>query len=109
MSMHQAAVAAENLEVTPELIVTEIVSSRDAFVTWTIDAHENGLVLRRTPADLSPSRFMWLEFDLPSGHGIRALAEVIEQGDDTTSIQFKHLWPRDRLAYNQYLATLQLG
>ncbi len=70
MSMNQAAVAVEKLEVSPELIVTEVVSSRDAFVTWTIDAHENGLVLRRTPADLSPSRFMWLEFDLPSGHGL---------------------------------------
>ena len=36
----------------PTLLVTEIVSSREAHVTWAVDVGFTGMTLRRTPADM---------------------------------------------------------
>ena len=91
----------------PTLLVTEIVSSREAHVTWAVDVGFTGMTLRRTPADMRGWRFLWIEFELPNEvRSFRALVEVIEMTDDTRVVRFKHLWPRERALYEQYVAEL---
>ncbi len=76
----------------PALLVTEIVSSREAHLTWAVDVGFTGMTLRRTPADMRGGRFLWIEFELP---------------DQIRSFRaFKHLWPRERALYEQYVADL---
>jgi len=91
----------------PELLVTEILSPREAHVTWAVEVGFTGMTLRRTPSDMAGGRFMWVEFELPHDmHAMRALVEVISQDENSTQLRFKHLWPRDRSRYEQYVAEL---
>ena len=91
----------------PELLVTEIVSEREAHVTWAVDVGFTGMTLRRTPADLRCGRFLWIEFELPNQvRGFRSLVEIIDQDDDTCTVRFKHMWPRERALYEQYVAEI---
>ncbi len=92
---------------TPELLVTEILSPREAHVTWAIEMGFIGMTLRRTPSDMAGTRFMWIEFELPNvRRSTRALVEVMSQDQNSTQLRFKHMWPRDRALYEQYVAEL---
>ena len=53
-------------------------------------------------------RYEWLEFQIPeSGHRVKALGEVVSvvcsQGQIRVHVQFKHVFPADRLAMSGFL------
>ena len=81
-----------------QLIVTEIHSDCEAYVSRVVDVNETGVVLERSPARTPVGRHVWLELALPSApdRQIRILAEICGRGPEVTRHAFKHVWPADR-------------
>lgn len=66
----------------------------------------NGMETRQE--SIPSGRFAWLEFELPlNGYRVKALGEVTSvvggDGPTTVTYRFKHVFPRDRVAMNDFL------
>ena len=95
--------AAQQLEEV--MLVTEMPGRDEAYLTEAVELSPDGMVVRKSAGLSSVGRHAWLEFALPTtGRVVRALAEVIGQGPSETRYRFKHLWPRDRSGYQEYVA-----
>jgi hypothetical protein len=58
-------------------------------------------------AQVPPSRYAWLGFDLPTGASVKTLAEIVgvvgDAGRTRVLVRFKHVFPRDRAAMDGFL------
>lgn len=87
-----------------DLIVTEIHTDDEAYLTRALELGPEGMLLRRSPARTRVGRFVWLEFSVGGDGRMRVLAQVTGRSPDTTRVRFKHFWPVDRIRYDSFLA-----
>jgi len=86
------------------LVVTEIHSDTEAYVSAVYGIDGNLLTVATSPARAQLGAFLWVEMAVGNSRPVRILAEVISRNAEETVLRVKYLWPRHRAALIEMLA-----